>query len=320
MITTKSLLGATALLFLLACNRASPRSPSGPASAQEKALAPKPVAPTRLAFLSVSAYTPVLALDGELVYLLTRDAAYRLVAGMPPQKIELDLGIGPTLTDAGFVFWSKGAIWKATKDGGGVTRVAAVPKQPEYFVSSSEGIAWLDRPDDGPYRIQSLNGNRSRVLVAQQDEISVLNMVHHWVFFVQRGKDKSWRIGRVHTSSGELAYSDSRTGPTPAQLAGTESVVYYDMDTSEIRQLMPDLKSEQVWLKNFVCSPIHEAHHIFCARVEGLFEVLADSHTSKPLLSGPSATITLVRANSKQVAWISDMGPDKLAVESLPLQ
>jgi hypothetical protein len=316
---TGKFLGASALLLLAACSRGSPRSPGEPATARAAAPAAKLVAPTRLLSLPVSAYTPSLALDGETVYLLTRDAAYRLVAGKPPRRTELDLGIGPVLAESGITFWSKGAIWNAAKEGGSVWRVATVPKQPEYFVASSAGIAWLDRADDGAYRLQTLDGQKARVLVAQQGEISAVHMVHDRVFFVTRGKDNSWRIGGVHIAGGEPAYTESRTGPTPAQLAGTESVVYYDMDKSEIRQLTPDLKTEHVWLKDFVCSPIHEANHVFCGRVEGLFEVLADSHTPKPLVFGRHQTITLVRANAKQVVWIADVGPDQLAVEMLPV-
>jgi hypothetical protein len=270
--------------------------------------------------LPTSAYTTWLALDGEIAYLFTRDAAYRLEVGRPPQKIELDLGIGPVLTDSGIVFWSKGAIWIAAKDGGSLWRVATLSRQPEYFVASSAGFAWLDRADDGLFRIQSLNGQKPRVLVADQGEISALNMIHEWVFFVLRAKDNSWRIGRVHFARGEPEYTESRTGPTPASLTGTEEVVYYDMERSEIRKLSPDLKSEYVWLKDFVCSPICESTNIYCSRVEGLFEFLAGSHDAKFLWYGRRETITSIRANPKQVFWTVDTGPDQLAVDMLPVQ
>jgi hypothetical protein len=192
--------------------------------------------------------------------------------------------------------------------------------QPEYFVASSAGLAWLEKSEAGLFRIQSLGGQKPRVLVADQGEISALNMVHEWVFFVLRAKDNSWRIGRVHVARGEPEYTSSRTGPTPAMLTGTESIIFYDMDRSEIRQLTPDLKSEHVWLKDFVCSPMSEAMNIYCGRVEGLFEVLADSRKTKFLWHGPRETITMIRANSKQVVWTVDTGPDQLAVDMLQLE
>ena len=329
---TKRLVSTSALMLLLACSRGSHRTAVESAtsraaaaessSPQSEPNAPpnKLVAPTRLLSLPVSAYSVNFGLDGELAYLFTRNAAYRLAAGKPSQKIELDLGIGPVLADSGIIFWSKGAIWRAAKDGAPVWRVAALPGQPEYFVASSAGIAWLDRVEGGLFRIQSLDGQKPRVLVAEQGEISALNMVHDWVFFVLRARDNSWRIGRVHALRGEPEYTDSKTGPTPALLTGMEDIVYYDMERSEIRQLTPDLKSEHVLVKDFVCSPIFEAKNIFCGRVEGLFEVLADSRKTKFLWHAPRETVTLIRANSKQVVWAVDTGPDQLAVDMLPVQ
>jgi hypothetical protein len=329
---TKRLVRAATLMLFAACNRGSHRARSEPATSQAAEMAPRSshsaanlpstelVVPTRLLSLPESAYSISLALDGEVAYLLTRSAAYRLAAGKPPQKIELDLGIGPVLTDSGFVYWSKGAIWNAGKDGSHPRRLAALPGQPEYFVASHEGMAWLDRGSDGLYKIQSLNGQKPRVLVADQGEISALNMIHEWVFFVLRAKDKSWRIGRVHVGSSKLEYTDSKTGSTPAMLAGTETPVYYDMGSSEIRQLNPDLKGEQIWLRDFVCSPIHQARNIYCNRVEGFYEVLADSRETKLLWYGSRETITTIRANSKQVVWTVDTGPDQLAVNRLPVE
>jgi hypothetical protein len=332
MSTTTRIVGTSAFVLLLACSRDSHRKQGESATAQTAASASKSfaaaskaapdtvVAPTRLLSLPVSAYSISLGLDGERAYLFTRDAAYCVAAGKSPQKFELDLGIGPVLADSGIVFWSKGAIWNAAKDGTSVWRVATVSRQPEYFVASSAGLAWLDRAADGLFRIQSLDGKKPRVLVADPGEISALTMIHDFVFFVQRAKDNSWRIGRVHVVRGEPAYTDSRTGPTPALLTGTEDVVYYDMEKSEIRQLSLDLKSEHVWLKDFVCSPIFEAANIFCGRVEGLFEVLADSRKPKFLWQGRREPVTSIRANSKQVVWTSDVGPDRLALEMLPVE
>jgi len=330
--TTTRLVWLSGAMLLLACSRGTPKTQVESASARVATSATsssatvkdtatnKLVAPTRLLSLPVSAYSVFLGLDGEMVYLFTRSAAYRLTAGKAPQKIDLDLGIGPVLADSGIVFWSKGAIWNASKDGASVWRLATVAKQPEYFVASSAGIAWLDRSDEGLFRIQSLSGKKSQVLVADQGEISAVTMIHDWVFFVLRAKNNSWRIGRVHVARGEPEYTASRTGPTPALLTGTEAVVYYDMESSQIRQLSTDLKSEYVWTKDFVCSPIWEAANIYCGRVEGLFEVLAGNHDTKFLWRGPHETITFLRANAKLVVWTVDMGPDRLAIDMLPVQ
>jgi len=320
MSTTTRLWHASALMLLCACNRNTPRA-HGEATTARAATSPAQApSPTRLISLPVSAYLPSLALDGDDVYLLTPKAGYRLTAGKPPEKIDLELGNGSVLAESGIVYWSKGAIWNAAKHGNSVWRLASVPKQPEYLVTSGVGIAWFDRVDDGTYRIQSLSGGKVRVLTTQKDDISALHMIHEWVFYVRRAKDNTWRIGRVHVTGGEPVYTDSRSGPTPSQLTGTEHVAYYDMDKSEIHQLTTDLKSENLWARDFVCSPIVEAKHIFCARVEGLFELPADNHVPKPLTFGRRDTITLLRANSKHVVWIVDLGANQLAVDTLPVE
>jgi hypothetical protein len=308
----------SALLLLLACNRGAPRARSESAVVRGAEPPAQALTPTRLLNLPESAYNTLLALDGDTVYVLTRSAAYRLVPGKPPQKLDLDLGNGPVLTDSGIIFWSKGAIWNAAKDGSTVWRVAPLAAQPDYFVAASGGLAWFDRVPNGPYRLSFLDGKKPRTLVTSDDELSAVHMVRDWVFFVQKAKDLSWRIGRVPVRGGEPAYTERKSGPTPSMLAGTESILYYSMEKSELRELMPDLKSEHVWLADFVCSPLAEAKNVFCARVEGLFQVLAKNHQSRPLLFGRRESITHIRANAQQVVWLLDAGPDKLAVDMLP--
>lgn len=332
MTTTTRLVFVNALALVAACSRGSHPRQAEPATSQAARMASissapianpplaQPLQPTRLLSLPLSAYSVGLGLDGDFAYLLTRNAAYRLAVGKAAQKIDLDLGIGPVLADSGIVFWSKGAVWTASKDGASVWRVATAAKQPEYFVASGSGFAWLDRADNGHFRILSPSGNKARVLVDDPGEISSVTMLHDWVFFVLRAKNNVWRIGRVQVAGGEPEYTGFKSGPTPATLTGTEAVIYYDMQSSEIRQLSMDLKSEYVWLKDFVCSPIGEAVNIYCARVEGFFEVLAESHTTKFLWYGAHETITLIRANAKQVVWAVDTGPDKMAVDRLPVQ
>jgi len=281
---------------------------------------PKPVAPTRLVSMPVSAYATSLALDDDIVYLFTSNAAYRLEADQPAHGIELDLGIGPVLTESAIVFWSKGAIWKAPKQGGAVRQVAKLQHQPQYFVASPLGLGWVARTDEGIYTIQSLDGRMPRILVTSGTEISALNMIREWIYFVQRAPDNSWRIARVRVDGGEPEYTQPKTGATPALLTGTDSLTYFDMGTTEIRQMALDLKSEQTWLKKFVCSPIFKTKDVYCACVEGLFQVTADEHKPKVLVSGRHETITFIRANSKHVVWTADTGENQLAVYMLPIE
>jgi len=325
----KRFMGAGALVILLACSRAPHRDkapstsslPSAvPAASSAKKSAPTALAtPTRLASMPVSAYSASLALDGDDVYLLTSNAAYRLVEGQPAQGIQLDLGLGPVLTDSGIVFWSKGFIWIAPKEGGTVRTLAKLPHQPQYFVASSAGLAWVDHIEEGAYSIQSLDGRKTRILVTSKGELSALHMIRDSVFFVKRAEDNSWQIGRVRVTGGEPEYTKSKTGATPALLTGAENPVYFERDKSEIQELMPDLKSEHTWLKDFVCTPLFSMKDVYCACVEGLFVVPAESHKPKVLVFGRREPIAFIRANAKRVVFIVDTGADQLGVDALPL-
>src|SRR5450755_631845 len=144
-------------LFLFGCGRDGQRSQAelavSPPPARARVIAEAPPklkppelpAPTRLTSLPVSAYASSLALDDDAVYLLTSHAAYRLVDGQPAHGIRLELGIGATLTQSAFVFWSEGGIWSAPKQGGVTRRLAKFSHQPQYFVASGDAFAWVDQ-------------------------------------------------------------------------------------------------------------------------------------------------------------------------------
>lgn len=72
-------------------------------------------------------------MDAAAVVLMTSNAAYRLVDGEPLHGLRLDLGNGPVLTRAAFVFWSKGVIWSAPKQGGVTHELARFPARAAVF-------------------------------------------------------------------------------------------------------------------------------------------------------------------------------------------
>ncbi len=314
-------------LFGCGCGREGQRSQPAPAARAaviaETPPKPKPPelpAPTRLTSLPISAYASSLALDDDAVYLLTSHAAYRLVNGQLAHGIRLELGIGATLTESAFIFWSEGSIWRAPKQGGVTRPLAQVAHQPQYFVASGEAFAWVDQSEDGLYTIQTLVAGQPRVLASSPGEIRALNMISDAVYFVQRPSDDSWRLGVVRIGDSKPPeYATERKGRAPALLAGVDGLYYYDLDQSKVLKRSLDLRSEQVQLDNFVCSPLYVSSRIFCACVEGLFEVAKDTRTPAVLVHDRPGTITNISANSKLVAWIVDLGQDQLAVETLPI-
>ncbi len=330
--TRRNLRAACMLWLCLACGRntgssqtrasAAPvsvaKTPSTTQAAPEK---PKAlVEPTVLTHLPISAYQVSLALDGEVVYLLTRSAAYRLVSGQPAQGIELELGIGPVLTQSAFIFWSKGRIWRAPKEGGVTHEIAKFAHQPQYFATSGNAFVWIDLSDAGLYTIQTLDGNKPRVLVSSKGELSALAMIHDSVYFVERPTDPSWRIGIVRTLGGEPEYGPDRKGRRPSMLSASETIYYYDVDSSEIRKLVGGVQKEEPILEKFVCSPIHASSRIHCGCMEGLFEVSKESHQPRVLASGRTGSITNVASNNKIVVWTVDDGRDRVVVNMLPIE
>jgi hypothetical protein len=269
--------------------------------------------------MPISAYATSLALDDDVVYLLTSNAAYRLASGLPAQRIELDLGVGAVLTRSAFVFWSKGGIWSAPKEGGVTRQMAKFAHQPQYFVASGDAFALIDRSDGGLYTIQTLQGRAPHVLVSSSTEISALHMMDDAIYFVERPTDASWRIGVVRIAGGNPRYGAEKKGRTPALLTGADDVYYYDVDKREIRKLSPDLHGEDVIRQNVVCSPLHVASEIHCGSVEGLFQVSKETQKPRVLSYGRPGFITNIRSNSKVVVWTVDVGRDALAVDMLPI-
>lgn len=296
-----------------------PTSPAAAAPApSRKTPAISAVSPKRLATLAVSAYRTSIAMDDEAVYLMTSNAAYRLVDGEPVHGIQLELGVGPVLTRTAFVFWSNGRIWRAPKQGGETRELAQFPHQPQYFVSSGEALAWVDQTEEGLYTIQTLDGQKPRVLLSSAGEIRALDMIGDGVYFVQRPTDDSWRIGLVHLDGRPPEYAAARKGRAPSQLTGSDGIYYFDLDTTRILKLSPDLRYEESQLKDLVCSPVHVSTRIYCGCVEGLFDVSKATHEPRVLVHNRPGTITSITSNARAVAWIVDIGADQLAVDFLP--
>jgi hypothetical protein len=187
------------LFGLLVCNRHPDRRVPQPVDrpvrsaarvetpAAQEVLEPMPE-PTTLLTTGGSAYAATLALDDEGSYLLTGDAAYRLVPGRAPERWDLDLGISPALMGDHFLYWSGGAFRQAHKRGAEPSLVAAVAHQPQRVVASADRFAWLDQTDNGRFTIETLNGSvrsRPRVLLAPGGYVAALAMTEQRVYFVE---------------------------------------------------------------------------------------------------------------------------------------
>jgi hypothetical protein len=311
---------------VLACKRTEPppvREPSATAAASlaspASAAVPRPPEPTRLLELPGSAYSASLELDGEAAYLLTPEGAFRLVPGEPPRRLDIALGFASTLTHTAFVYWSEGKILSTPKNGGPSKVLAALPKQPQVFVASGEELAWVALDDDGSYALRTLAGGKPTQLFTSRGELSGLDLVGKSLYFVERPTDDSWRIGVVETTAGTPRFRPARHGRRPALLTGKDAIYYYDVDTSEIRRVSRDLSQDDSVLRDVICTPLYAAADVYCASVEGLFVVSSETHAPRILSYGRPGTITGVHADARWVVWTVDLGPNRLAVDLLPV-
>jgi len=307
---------------LLGCGRSTDERVTTKRSAEVTPPVPsrrpaRPLEPTRLVELPVSAYATTLSLDDDAAYLMTPNAAYRLVPGEPLRRIELDLGFGATLTGSGLVYWSKGRILRTPKAGGEIEDLAGLPDQPQYFVASGDVFVWVARDEGGSHAIGTLRGREPQILVSSKTELSALDLVADAVYFIERPTDGSWRIGVVSLAGGKPKYGAEHKGRRPALLTGTDAIYYWDVDTRETRHVSLDLREEEVLLRDLVCSPLHAASNLYCGCVEGLFGVSKSTHEPRVLSFGRPGSITNVQSDARRVVWTVDLGRDRLAVDSL---
>ena len=307
---------AGAALAISCERRAAPPVTGTDASANASAIAE----PRTLLSLPVSAYHATLAADDDdAAFLLTPAAAYRLSSAGAPERTPLDLGAGAAMTRTSFLYWSRGAIVDSPRTPGEPRRVVAVAQPPQAIVAAGGRIAWLQRSADGRFSVQSLIGKSARTAYASSGSIDAIAAMDDAIFFVERPAGSDWRIGRVPADGGAAAFTPLRKGRAPAMLVAHRDLYYYDGNGHEVRRLSPDLQHERSLASGFVCSPIAVSAHVYCAQVEGLFELRADERPRRLVPGSLARVVTDLAATPKRLLWIVDAGADKLEVRELAL-
>jgi hypothetical protein len=301
----------------------SARSPTTASGSGESTRAPAPSAApsetTRLLALTTSAYKASLAVDDDAAYLLTSRAAYRLVPGRAPEGMEVELGFGATASRHALVYWSEGAVRETSKRGGNSRRLATLAARPQLFVSSGDDIAWVTRSEDKRFSLGSLVGKRASTAYASPGAIDAIAMLNDWIFFVERPTGSEWRIGAVRAKGGAPVFTSARPGRAPSMLVARHELYYYDGNRREVRRLSPDLRDEETLVSDFICSPLAVAERVYCANVEGVFELVPEGPPRQLAKLGEGRAVTDLAANAKYLFWISDAGADKLFVDAARL-
>jgi len=270
--------------------------------------------------LDKTAYHARLDLASDAVYLLTMEAAFRLVPGQEPTQTKLDLSDTGVATPSAFIFWSKGSFWLAPKQGGPPGPLASVKNRPIYIVAVGERFAWIGANEQGRHTVYVLQGGKPHPLYAMSGKAVAATMAEDRIVFVEQLGSEGWRLGSVPRGGGSPGFTATRKGRFPSMLAAAKDVYYYffdDKDVSEIWAVSPDMQTERVVAKNVICSPLAVADRVFCAQMQGVFEISPTSGLPRLVSPSVASSITTIAADRNRIAWVNDVGAEKLEVKLL---
>lgn len=322
--------GCIALACALGCARSSGDAPAldvEPATDVNETTAParEPpstvvrITPTRWLTLRESPYGATLGVTEDTSFLLTSSAAYRFVQGEAPARWTGDFGVAPALIPGHIRFWSNGAFRQVPTSGGEAKRVAAVTQQPRRFVTSGDQIAWLEQTPDREFSIHTLDGAQPRVVHSTSGYVGALAMEDDRIYFAERAADRSWRLGLVPRSGGAATHTKPKRGRLPSMLVLAESLYYYDGPSGTVLRVSPDLDTETVLARDVICSPLAVAENVYCAQPAGLVELGLDGGVRSTIPLDAHGAITAMAATPTRLIWVSDIGNDQLAVDSITL-
>lgn len=276
--------------------------------------------PRSLFRLGTSAYGAALAAaddDDESLYVLTSHAAYRLRDGEPALHWAVELGDTPALSAQGIVYWFDGAVRRVPKQGGPSEVLATVPRPPKHLCAARDSVAWVEPNDEGT-DLRSLQGSEPRSLYHGPGELEALAIMDDRAYFVERTLDR-WRLGMVALGGGPVRFTEEHATRTPALLAAAGDVFYYDGPSSTVRRVSSGLEREEVVGQNVICSPLAVADRVYCSQVNLLFALPREGGPAQPLAPKRAGTIAGLVATKKRLAWLLDVGEDRLEVEILAL-
>lgn len=265
--------------------------------------------------LDLSAYTATLAADDHDVYVLTSRGAYRFSDGRLAERRELDLGDTPALGARGIVYWLDGKLRHAPKKAGNAEILAVVPRAPRRLCASGEHVVWED-PAPAATLLRTLAGSEPRTIYRSEGEIEALALMDDQAYFVER-REERWRLGTVALGGGAPRFTEPRASRTPALLAASRDVFFYDGPTSTVRRVTSDLSREDVVVRDLICSPLAVADQVYCAQISLLFEVPRDGGKARLLAPKRPGTIAALVATGSRVAWLLDVGENRAELELL---
>lgn len=270
--------------------------------------------PKILGELPRSAYRAELLFQDGVPLVVTDHEIVRFAAeGM--LRFEVELGPVRAIWGDDVVFWRDGRLARVPLSGGPVRVLGKLETQPFRLLASRDRIAWLGPATPGGASIFAWHEGGPREIHRSQIPFSTGAMADDWVYFVEQPEPGAWRLGAVSVIQppGQApARTALHSGRTPATLVAADALYLYDGPTRTVRRLSFDLSDEATIAQDVICSPLAVAARVYCAHVEGVFEVGGSAVVQ--VLSDPGGPITSLAATDTHLAVLVDRGEDRLGV------
>lgn len=293
---------------------------SSPAAAPPRAAAA--AAPRLLLELAGSPYRAALLVQHERAALLTSDAIYRFAdEGFTRNRLSAETGdsgeVGALAGDS-VLRWSDGALLRFPEGGGAPHSRLPWPRSPERWATSGEHVAWLQPAADERHGIWTLVGGEPRRIV-DAGRIATMTLRDDRLFFVEELADATWRLGTASRLGGDALYGQVKRGRTPALLAVTSDLFYYDGPTFSVYRVSTDLKREERLAQDIICSPLAAADGVFCAQPGRILRLPLSGGAPSVVVSSIPGMVTALVATRSELVWLRESGKSGMAVEKLPL-
>jgi hypothetical protein len=317
---TRAIVFAASLTSLGACDRRpSSDSPTRPdlKSSAAPSPSPAPSAPRVLLELPSSPYAAALVLDGSAPALLTADALHGLGGGAEAPRTfgKGELGV---LVGGDVVRWMDGELRRQPRGGGTWLGLARPSSPPRQLAAGGAELAWLQGDGDSSASIWTLRGAEPRRLAAAPGGVATLTLHDDQVFFVEVLGASSWRLGAVSVLGGPARYASPVAGRTPALLAVTSDLFYYDGPTLSVNRVSTDLRRTERVGSDVVCSPLAVAEAIYCVQPGGILALPLSGGAPRVVVS-TRGMVTAITATRSELTWLREAPGGGLAVEALTL-
>jgi hypothetical protein len=275
-------------------------------------------APKEVLKVESNAYSAELVFDGPDALLLTARALYRVRPNGELETHPASLGLRPVAANSFLFFWEDGWFYKSGKRGGPRSRWFREAGEPVWTRATHDTPVWVRTNKTGEHIVRIRDGHESTDLYQTSSRIVALTLLGGRAFFVEAAPNGSWRFVSVGLDPKDAPpqFSPARSDRPPALLVPWEdALIYYAGLKGGVRAESPDFLRDRPVKLDWICSPLTVANaYAFCASVDGIGAVsLAGAPASwkKVVLPGP---IVHIAANGQQLAWVLDLGDDRLSV------